>query len=883
MNDTAYDNEGTGAAAGGSAKEQLRFTDEQFIWRFSPNQTDPELLEAIFVGREPLLRNVLEKIADSATSGATHHVLLYGPRGIGKSHFTSLLHHRLLHNPKLSDAVHIARLNEDETTTSIVQLLVRIYRSLCKAYPDEYSAEWLDELLNQPMDEIAGVLTRRLVARFEKRTLVILVENLNLLFENFGKGGQHELRTLLQEHPFACLIATSQQLFKAVTDRSEPFFGFFQQIPLKPLSLPDAQQLLTKIASAKGQDDLAAFLNTPDGRGRVRAIHDLAGGNHRVYIVLSGFVTRESLDQLVAPFQKMADDLTPYYQERLRWISPLQRQIVELLCREHGTLNPKEIARRLLVEQRTVGKQVRILAEIGYLTATKRGRETFYELSEPLMRLAYEVKEQSLLEMLVEFLRIWYRPEQMQQLRTVGLSRSTQAYVDAAWERSQTHPDPRLKLLEEELERAKAENHSRELATLLEEKAAASNSAFDWFDAGYHFSSVNEDYAQAIDCYDKAIEIDPADAYPWSFKGNSLRDLGRYDEALTCYDKAIEIDPKDAYAWSNKGNSLREVGQYKEALACHDKATESDPGSAFACSFSRTVVRDAVLYYEALACYDKAIESDPDNAFAWSFKGRLLRDLGRYEEALTCCEKALEIDAEDASAWTSKGVTFRNLGRFTEALSCCRKAIELDPESSYPRFNRSEPLFEMNRWEEGFDAIRDALAHPGSTPDYLGDVPSMFSVIFRSSEDDTSLESRIGNLVDLYAQAAQERGFRRPDQGVQRRRSGKNNAVDGAEQDTAETALRLVRPTVNPLSHLADGLVKSLAKIDATRVTPTVLESYVTAVEHRVADMPEFEISLRLFRYGIRYLISGRESEFVELIQPERRILRQALGLDGEE
>ena len=97
MNDTAYDNEGTGAAAGGSAKEQLRFTDEQFIWRFSPNQTDPELLEAIFVGREPLLRNVLEKIADSATSGATHHVLLYGPRGIGKSHFTSLLHHRLLH------------------------------------------------------------------------------------------------------------------------------------------------------------------------------------------------------------------------------------------------------------------------------------------------------------------------------------------------------------------------------------------------------------------------------------------------------------------------------------------------------------------------------------------------------------------------------------------------------------------------------------------------------------------------------------------------------------------------------------------------------------------------------------------------------------------
>ena len=221
------------------AIEQMRFTDEQFIWRFSPNQTAPELLEAIFVGREPLLQNVLEKIADSAGSRSTHHVLLYGPRGIGKSHLTALLHHRIRRDEKLDDAVHVAWLNEDETTTSMVQLLVRIYRALCKGYPDDYSSDWLNELLNQSPEEVAEVLTTRLATRFEKRRLVILVENLNLLFESLGKSGQHELRTLLQERPFACVVATSQQLFKAVKDRSEPFFGFFQQITLKPLSLED--------------------------------------------------------------------------------------------------------------------------------------------------------------------------------------------------------------------------------------------------------------------------------------------------------------------------------------------------------------------------------------------------------------------------------------------------------------------------------------------------------------------------------------------------------------------------------------------------------------------------------------------------------------------
>ena len=509
--------------------EQLQFTDEQFIWRFSPNQTAPELLEAIFVGRESLLQNVVEKVADSASSGSTHHVLLYGPRGIGKSHFTALLHHRICRDEKLNDAVHFAWLNEDETTTSMVQLLVRIYRALCKDYPNDYSADWLNELLDQSPTEIADVLSRRLAARFEKRRLVILVENLNLLFESLGKSGQHELRTLLQEKPFACVIATSQQLFKAVTDRSEPFFGFFQQIPLKPLSLEDARGLLANIARTKGQDDLAAFIETPDGRGRVRAIHDLAGGNHRVYIVLSGFVTKESLDQLLAPFQKMADDLTPYYQERLRWISPLQRQIVELLCRVHGTVNPKEIARQLLLDQGSIGKQVRELEKIGYLNSTKRGRETFYELSEPLMRLAYEVKEQSLLEMLVEFLRVWYRPDQLQQLRSSGLSPSSQRYADAAWERAQAQPDPRIKLLQDELDLAKAEGRSHELAALWEEKAAASNSVGDWWEAGYELKRIEE----AIACFDKAIEIEPKYAYGWTSKGNALKNLERIEEAIT--------------------------------------------------------------------------------------------------------------------------------------------------------------------------------------------------------------------------------------------------------------------------------------------------------------------------------------------------------------
>ncbi len=796
--------------------EALKFTDENFIWRFSPSQTNPELLEAIFVGRENLLQNVVEKMAESANTASKHHVLLYGPRGIGKTHFISLLKHRIVNNPNINPKVRIAWLNEDETTVSLVQLLVRIYRSLCEAYPDDYSQEWLNDVLDQTPVEIEGMLKRRLVDRFQNQTLIVFVENLNLLLENLGSNGQKGLRSLLQEHPFACLVATSQQLFRAVTDRDEPFFGFFHNIQLKPLSLEDACQLLLNIARSKGQHDLEVFLQSPDGRSRVRAIHHLAGGNHRIYIVLSGFITRESLDHLVVPFQKMADDLTPYYQERLRWISPQQRQIVELLCRERGTMTPKAIARRLLASENTISSQIRKLVEIGYLNVTRQGREAFYELSEPLMRLAYEVKQQSLLVMLIDFLRIWYQLDKMKSLSKDGLSKSTRQYIDAAIERSQTHPDPRIEILQTEIEKAIANRRRHELARMWHEKATVTDTELDWFVAGYCYHEFDKNSSTAIVCYDKALAIEPKFAYAWNNKGNSLNKLNRYEEAITCLDQALSIEPKFAYAWNNKGNSLNSLNRDEEASVC----------------------------------YDKALAIEPEYAYAWNNKGGLLSKIGRYEEAIVCLDKALAIDPEDSYAWNNKGYSLNSLGRYEEAVTCYDKALAIEPTLPSPRFNQSVALFALSRWDEGFESIQVGLIV--SDLEMLGNVEPMFAVIFHLSGNDSQLQARVSQLVDIYEEAA--------------------------TSDELSNKLK-----EDPLVALGEGLVKSLGEIKADRLSSAVLNSYVTAVEQRVARIPQFEVPLRLFRYGIRYLISRKTAELVELIEPEREILRQVLNIHFSE
>ncbi len=125
---------------------------------------------------------------------------------------------------------------------------------------------------------------------------------------------------------------------------------------------------------------------------------------------MSDFLTRTSLDDLVEPFMRMADDLTPYYQDRIRQLAPCQRKIVEFLCRQPHPAIIKEIAERTLVTHQTASKQLVELTRLGLISKTRIGRDTFCELAEPLMRICIEVKDNRTrhLRLFVDFLRHWF-------------------------------------------------------------------------------------------------------------------------------------------------------------------------------------------------------------------------------------------------------------------------------------------------------------------------------------------------------------------------------------------------------------------------------------------------------------------------------------------
>ncbi|MBA4459454.1 MAG: tetratricopeptide repeat protein, partial [Nitrosopumilaceae archaeon] len=53
---------------------------------------------------------------------------------------------------------------------------------------------------------------------------------------------------------------------------------------------------------------------------------------------------------------------------------------------------------------------------------------------------------------------------------------------------------------------------------------------------------------EALSCFEQAIILNPNDPDLWNSKASALRSMGRYEEAIECFNKSLEIDPRDKHS-----------------------------------------------------------------------------------------------------------------------------------------------------------------------------------------------------------------------------------------------------------------------------------------------------------------------------------------------
>ena len=908
---------------------------------FTPSRTAPEDLEFILVQRQELLQDAVERVRESALTDHKHHLLFVGPRGCGKTHLVTLVVSRLGADVELVDRLRIAWLNEDETCTTLLELLVKIHAALVKRYPAEFRDNMLDPAYDLKPEDAQEFVSRHLLATLGSRTLLVVVENLDAIFEGLGDAGQKKLRAFIQEHPKFAIVATAQRLVEDLSSRTSPFFGFFQTEHLKPLNVGEATELLQNIARLQEQACVVDFLATSRGHSRVRALHHLSGGNHRIYIVLSQFITRDSIESLLGLFMKMVDELTPYYQERIRWLPPLQRKIVEHLCGSEGTVAVKDIAKRLFATPQTISSQLQDLREKGYVEASQRGRESLYEISEPLMRICVEVKDNQRhepLRLLVDFLRVWYDdPELKHRLEKMEPSAASCAYLKSALLRNTTEGNLRKQILLKDLQMALPEKMPPSERDDLLQKLTSQPEAIALAVTNWHEGNKTG----AFKCLDDAIAEESVPAskadllsnrgWLYSVSGdrqNALKDYtaviglpgtavesvakalvnrgithgqaGQTQLEIADYTAAIGLPgaPVEQVAWAlvNRGFTHGQAGETQLAIADYT-AVIGLPGAPVEqvamALFNRGITHGqagetqlAIGDYTAViglpgAPVESVARALVNRGFTHGQAGQTQLKIGDYTAVIGLPGAPVE---QVAKALLYRGITHGQAGQTQLAIGDYTAVIGLPgaPVEQVARalYFRGITYSQASRKQEAQSDF-EALLRLADAP--VEAVVSSYLVLAVLHFDD-------GRWIEGFQalEAGLERGAKAqpPYLGSATDLVGVVFAAGLSPEGRSEKIHNLLDryEKHQTLSVLGEAVVQHIGQVfRAGEPFPSTdnLEGWALAWEQAAASVPGFRLSVRLLRTGINFVKAGGKDPgiLLDLTSPERAILKQALGL----
>jgi tetratricopeptide (TPR) repeat protein len=154
---------------------------------------------------------------------------------------------------------------------------------------------------------------------------------------------------------------------------------------------------------------------------------------------------------------------------------------------------------------------------------------------------------------------------------------------------------------------------------------------------------------EALSHFDRALQIDPSQAWVYSSMGAALLDIGRPNESLASLQKAIELEPKFSDAHYNLGNTFLAMGQAREAIAQYQQALDINPD-----------------------------DTETMNNMAWilaTSPDPMIRD---GTKAVALAERAVLLtDNKEERTLATLAAAYAEIGRFPEAVKSAQRALQL--------------------------------------------------------------------------------------------------------------------------------------------------------------------------------------------------------------
>ena len=202
-----------------------------------------------------------------------------------------------------------------------------------------------------------------------------------------------------------------------------------------------------------------------------------------------------------------------------------------------------------------------------------------------------------------------------------------------------------------------------------------------------------QNYSQALQAYEEALQLDPRNFYAWNGKGTALYNQGNYRRALEAYQKALDIHTDNAVVWVSAGIVLNSMHRYQQALVHFERALALDAEYVAAWNGKADAQLGMHMPEEAYESYRQALLHDQKSFQAWNGLGNACSYMRDYAGAVEAYDRALLINSRSAVAWCNKAEALLRQGHNRAALDALNEATEQD-KSYAPAWTLKAEVYE---------------------------------------------------------------------------------------------------------------------------------------------------------------------------------------------
>jgi len=838
---------------------------------FNAKSVSCDILEKTLVARKETVDRIYNNLRDRILTGSNYQSLVVAPRGSGKTHMTKVLYCRISKDEELRPKVLIAYMIEDEAGVgSFMHLILHILDALhrYKEPGTENIPAIKEEISKMAFYQQEQAFVDALLLILGGRKLVLLIENFDAILSQMGKEDAR-LRDFMHNHDHISILATAQLLSSQLNKAEYPFYQFFDTRNLQRLTFEEMVELVEALVEIEEDAEIKKNMNEAladpkqDLKAKLRAIYDLTMGNHRLTVHFYSFLKADLKADLSTVFIKQMNSLKSYYEQFIKQLSTQQQRIVQVLSISRVPITPKEISQKSFLPQNSVTKQLGELAKMGYVDAHKEGRNTLYEIDEPLMRICFEINENpdGIAALFIDFLKVVYdrkfltrqylmfqygskfnpkmqkkyaREASMYRLAIDKLYLDNEAYDKL--ENVVSEPDMK-KLLDVTVDKEEL------VKNILESSTKNPNDLFNLLESNF--------------------EIVKIDAELLMLMGSLYRDKNQYQKANEAFEKSLKIDPNDYLPYFGISFIMSDEGKYEEAIFYLKKTIKFNP------SFVEAFFQLGLLYekmnekIKACSEYENVLRLAPDHENALIKLGKLAVDSYDYRKALNYLERAYLLRPNDYEIINELGYVQLYLDNIDSAKELFHKSIKIKPTFDKAIANLSVVYIFLKDYKKSIEYIQKAISiKPQIAMSYLIYMESLIRTnnskkayeLFLDTKSKIDFSS-ITNLGGLIAVAN----------------------IDYPENDnhfTFKIMEELAALKIRDIDNIwAVSILRGLMKIDKSKKQDFI--KFHKSFIHYFLNSKILPLTLKYMDVGVRYLIMNEKMAIYDLSKEERNVFFQ--------